>query len=121
MNDHLEVDRLKSLRMDPATGTLQRTTMRVVVMASVVLIVAGQMRAWMGTEVPTGEQDVLHLLASFPSGHAMVMLGLLVGVAAPMIRAILLAAWFARRRERAMVALSLLVVAIMLLGLLLRH
>jgi hypothetical protein len=49
------------------------------------------------------------------------LLGLMVGLATPVARSMLLAGWFARRGERAMALIALAVVAIVLSGLLLRH
>ncbi|NBX26431.1 MAG: hypothetical protein EBQ99_10380, partial [Planctomycetes bacterium] len=65
--------------------------------------------------------DAFAMLRVPPSGHGLMLLGVLVGLATPLARASLLAGWFARRGERAMVALSVLLVAIVLSGLLVRH
>jgi autotransporter-associated beta strand protein len=50
-----------------------------------------------------------------------VTMGSVSGIATPIARAVLLARWFARRGERAMVIISVVLVAIILSGLLLRH
>ena len=65
-------------------------------------------------------QEVLQSLG-LTVGDALMLLGVLVGIATPIARAVLLARWFARRGERAMVIISVVLVAIILSGLLLRH
>ena len=68
-----------------------------------------------------GALGVVETLRALPSGHALMTLGLVLGVATPIMRSLLLAGWFARRGERAMAVIALAVVAIVLSGLLLRH
>ena len=121
MSDPAEIDRLRAERLDPAASSFQRKLIRVLVWGSVGLIIAGQVIAWRRSEHPDGPQPMMNVLRSLPSGHALMMLGLLVGLATPVARSLLLAGWFARRGERAMAAIALAVVAIVLSGLLLRH
>lgn len=121
MNDSTEVDRLCALRLDPATGSLQRKMIRALVWSSVALVVTGQVLVWRNHEPASDSHAVLDTLRTLPSGHALMMLGLLVGIATPVARGLLLASWFARRRERAMALIALLVVAIVFSGLLLCH
>jgi uncharacterized membrane protein len=116
-----EVERLRSLRLDHATASLQRKMIRLLVWSSVGLVVAGQLIAWKRGETVTHHADTLDLLRTLPAGHAVMLLGVLAGLATPLARTLLLAGWFARRGERVMVALSLLLVAIVLSGLLVRH
>ena len=113
MTDPAEVDRLRSQRLDPATTSIQRKLIRLMVWGSVALIVTGQVMAWRSGEHVEGAQGVVETLRALPSGHAFMMLGL--------VRSLLLAGWFARRGERAMAVIALAVVAIVLSGLLLRH
>ena len=121
VNDQAEIDRLRALRLDAAAGSLQRKMIRVMVWGSVALTLVGQFIAWRNGEPVRRSHAVLDTLGTFPSGHALMMLGLLVGVATPVARGVLLAGWFARRRERAMALIAALVVAIVFSGLLLRH
>jgi uncharacterized membrane protein len=121
MRDPVEAVQLREQRLDPATSSLQRKLIRVLVWSSVGLILAGQIVAWRNREHLEGPRAVMELLQTLPSGHALMMLGLLVGLATPVARSLLLAGWFARRGERAMALIALAVVAIVLSGLLLRH
>ena len=116
-----EIDRLRALRLDSATASLQRKMIRSLVWASVALVLAGQVIAWRAGEQVQAPREVGETLRGLPSGHALMMLGLLLGIATPVARGLLLMAWFARRRERAMALIAALVVAIVLSGLLLRH
>ena len=118
-----EVERLRGLRLDERTGRLQRNWIRVMVAASVALIVSGQCMEWArgGSPGAAATGDAWAALQAFPSGHSLMVLGLLVGVATPMVRALLLARWFAGRGERVMVWISALLMLILLSGLLLRH
>ena len=121
MNDQAEIDRLRALRLDAAAGSLQRKMIRVMVWGSVALTLVGQFIAWRNGEPVRHSHAVLDTLGTFPSGHALMMLGLLVGIATPIARSLLLAGWFARRGERAMAAIALIVAVIVLSGVLLRH
>jgi hypothetical protein len=116
-----EIERLRSLRLDHATASLQRKMIRLLVWSSVGLVMVGQLIAWKRGETLPHHADPLQALRALPSGHALMLLGVLTGLVTPLARTLLLAAWFARRGERAMVALSLLLVAIVLSGLLVRH
>jgi len=121
MSDPAEIERLRGLRLDAATGDRQRLLVRVMIGLSVTLVIAGQAVAWSRGEPLEGTHDAAGLLRRLPSGHALMLLGLLVGVASPLARALLLARWFAGRGERAMVWISMLLIVITLSGLLLRH
>ena len=114
------IARLRALRLDDRTARRQRLLMRTMVGASVALVVVGQALAWARGE-STAVTDPLRALQAFPSGPSLMLLGLLVGIASPFARALLLARWFAGRGERAMVWVSMLLLAILLSGLFLRH
>ena len=116
-----EIERLRSLRLDHATASLQRKMIRAFVWSSVGLVMVGQLIAWKRGETLPHHAEPLQALRTLPPGHALMLLGVLTGLATPVARTLLLAAWFARRGERAMVALSLLLVAIVLSGLLVRR
>ena len=116
-----EIDRLRALRLDERTAVRQRRLMRLMVGASVTLVVTGQVLAWGRKEPTPTAHELTQVLRDLPSGHALMMAGLLVGVATPLARALLLARWFAGRGERVMVWVSALLVAILLSGLLLKH
>lgn len=117
----VEVERLRALRLDERTAVRQRRLMRLMVGASVALVVTGQTLAWGRKEPTPTSHEMTQVLRELPSGHALMMVGLLVGVATPLARALLLARWFAGRGERVMVWVSALLVAILLSGLLLKH
>lgn len=121
MSDPTEVEHLRAQRLDPATSSIQRKMIRVLVWGSVALIVVGQWIAWRSGEHVEGPGDVAETLRTLPSGRSLILLGLMVGLATPVVRSLLLAGWFARRGERAMTLIALAVVAIVLSGLLLRH
>jgi uncharacterized membrane protein len=121
MIDPAEVDRLQSQRLDSATSSIQRKLIRLMVWGSVALIVTGQLMAWRSGEHVEGARGVMETLRALPSGHALMMLGLVLGVVTPIMRSLLLAGWFALRGERAMALVALAVVAIVLSGLLLRR
>jgi hypothetical protein len=121
MKDPSEVEHLRAQRLDPATSSVQRKLIRVLVWGSVAMIVMGQLMAWRSGEHVEGLGDVAGTLRTLPSGRSLMLLGLMVGLATPVARSLLLAGWFARRGERAMALIALAVVAIVLSGLLLRH
>jgi uncharacterized membrane protein len=121
MKDPSEVEHLRAQRLDPATSSVQRKLIRVLVWGSVAMIVMGQLMAWRSGEHVQGLGDVAGTLRTLPSGRSLMLLGLMVGLATPVARSLLLAGWFARRGERAMALIALVVVAIVLSGLLLRH
>ncbi|MFZ4722010.1 MAG: DUF1634 domain-containing protein [Phycisphaerales bacterium] len=121
MTDPIEVEQLRAQRLDPATSSIQRKLIRTLVWGSVALIVVGQCMAWRSGEHVEGPGDVARTLRALPSGRSLMLLGLMVGLATPVARSMLLAGWFARRGERAMALIALAVVAIVLSGLLLRH
>ena len=121
MNHAHEIDRLRRLRLDHATASVQRKMIRAFVWSSVGLVLAGQFLAWRRGEAAPKDLDPLVLLRTLPSGHAITLLGVLVGMATPLARVLLLTAWFGRRGERAMLAISLLLVVITLSGLLVGH
>jgi cation transport ATPase len=116
-----EIRILRQRNLDPATGRLQRHMLRWTVAASVVLVVAGQLVAWSRHEQGGDVRHVMSTLATFPSGQSLMTLGVLLGVATPILRSLLLAEWFRRRGERIMLAVSGLLVLIILSGLLLSH
>ena len=116
-----EVERLRALQLDPATGTAQRRMIRCMVATSLALVALGETLAVVRHEPPRADHAVLETLRDLPSGESLMLLGILVGIATPIARALLLARWFARRGERAMVAISVALVGIILAGLLLRH
>ena len=121
MSDVTEIERLRAWRLDPATGERQRLLVRSMIGLSVALVSAGQVVAWSRGEPLEETHDAFALLRTLPSGHALMMLGVLVGIASPLARALFLARWFAGRGERAMVWISLLLILVTLSGLLLRH
>lgn len=121
MNDPAEVERLRTAQLDMATGLRQRWLIRCMVGTSLALVTLGEAVSLARHEAPRTDHRVLDTLRDLPSGESMMMLGLLVGIATPIARALLLARWFARRGERAMVIVSVVLVAIILSGLLLRH
>jgi hypothetical protein len=121
MKDPSEEEHLRAQRLDPATSSVQRKLIRVLVWGSVAMIVMGQLMAWRSGEHVQGLGDVAGTLRTLPSGRSLMLLGLMVGLATPVARSLLLAGWFARRGERAMALIALAVVAIVLSGLLLRH
>ena len=114
------IARLRALRLDDRTARRQRLLMRTMVGLSVALVVAGQALAWARGE-SAAVTDPVRALQAFPSGPSLMLLGLLVGIASPFARALLLARWFCGRGERAMVWVSMLLLVILLSGLLLRH
>lgn len=121
MSDPAELERLRALRLDDATGARQRLLVRSMIAVSVALVIVGQIVAWWKGEPLEETHDPVALLRALPSGHSLMLLGLIVGIASPLARAALLARWFARRGERAMVWISLALLAITLSGLLVRH
>ena len=121
MNHAAEIERLRSLRLDHATASVQRKMIRAFVWTSVGLVLAGQFVALQRGEAAPTSLEPFALLRTLPSGHAITLLGVLVGMVTPLARVLLLTAWFGRRGERAMVAVSLLLVAIVLSGLLVGH
>jgi len=121
VNHAAEIERLRSLRLDHATASLQRKTIRALVWTSVGLVLAGQLLALKRGEAAPKDLHPLALLRTLPSGHALTLLGVLVGMATPLARVLLLTAWFGRRGERAMLAISLLLVVVVLSGLLVGH
>jgi hypothetical protein len=111
MSDQAEIDRLRDRQLDPSTGARQRLLIRCMVALSLTLVALGEVLSIVRHET----------LRDLPRGDALMLLGVLVGIATPIARAVLLARWFARRGERAMVIISVVLVAIILSGLLLRH
>jgi hypothetical protein len=107
--------------MDPSTGARQRLLIRCMVALSLTLVALGEVLSIVRHEPPRTEHGLLETLRDLPRGDALMLLGVLVGIATPIARAVLLARWFARRGERAMVIISVVLVAIILSGLLLRH
>lgn len=121
MSEPEEIRTLRQRNLDPATGRLQRHMLRWTVAASVALVVVGQLVAWSGHEQGGDVKRVMSTLGTFPSGPSLMTLGVLLGVATPILRSLLLANWFRRRGERIMLAVSALLVLIILSGLLLSH
>ena len=121
MNDQAEIERLRDRQLDAATGATQRLMIRCMVALSLSLVVLGEVLTIVRHEPARTEHGLLETLRDLPRGDALMLLGVLVGIATPIARALLLARWFARRGERAMVIVSVVLVAIILSGLLLRH
>ena len=121
MSDQAEIDRLRDRQLDPSTGARQRLLIRCMVALSLTLVALGEVLSIVRHEPPRTEHGLLETLRDLPRGDALLLLGVLVGIATPIARAVLLARWFARRGERAMVIISVVLVAIILSGLLLRH
>jgi|GEM_PF-1991612 len=116
-----EIERLIKLHLDARTGTHQRVMIRALVLTSVALVVAGFVISKWNHEIAPHDNDLLQILSQLPNGAALMMLGLLLGAITPFARTLLLATWFARRGERAMVIISLLLAVIMLSGLFIRQ
>ena len=121
MSDQAEIDRLRDRQLDPSTGASQRLMIRCMVALSLTLVALGEVLSIVRHEPPRTEHGLLETLRDLPRGDALMLLGVLVGIATPIARAVLLARWFARRGDRAMVIISVMLVVIILSGLLLRH
>jgi uncharacterized membrane protein len=121
-----EIEYLRSRRLQREFRVIQKWLLWVLTIVSVALICSGQGMAWAhgvshadiraAVAGWTGPADFARAVAA-ANPAALMMLGILCGIAMPFLRTLVVCAGFLHQRNWLYVALSLLVVAIMLLGL----
>ncbi|MCE9619888.1 MAG: DUF1634 domain-containing protein [Planctomycetes bacterium] len=121
-----EIAYLRSRQLQPVFRVMQNVLLWVLTIVSIALICTGQGMAWArgmshadiraAVASWSTPADYLHAVGSV-NPAAMMMLGILCGIAMPFLRTMVVACGFLQQRNWLHVALSLLVIAIMLLGL----
>jgi len=121
-----EATYLQSRQLQLVFGHIQRWALWVSVIASITLICVGQCLAWSRDLTHAqirGAVSAWHSMDDFTraigggDAAALMMLGIVCGIAMPFLRTLVVGAGFFLQRNWLHVAMALLVIAIMLLGL----